>query len=214
MQLYFAPLACSLATRIAAYEADLALDYVQVDTRAKRLQDGSDFLPINPLGQVPVLRTDEGWLLTENAAILQYLAGQVPDAALAPATGAQHARLQQWLGFISTELHKAVFVPLLDRQAPPEVKAYARDKAARRLDVLQAHLAGRDCLVDRFSVADAYLFVVLNWAAYVDVDLSARPAVADFRRRIGERPAVARALAEEMALYAQQQAQRAAVAQR
>lgn len=214
MQLYFAPLACSLATRIAAYEAGLALDYVQVDTHAKRLQDGSDFFPINPLGQVPVLRTDEGWLLTENAAILQYLAGQVPDAGLAPAAGRQHARLQQWLGFIGTELHKAVFMPLLDRAAPPEAKAYARDKAALRLDLLQAHLAGRDCLLDRFSVADAYLFVVLNWAAYVEVDLSAWPAVADFRRRVGARPAVAKALAEEMALYMQQQAQRAAVARR
>src|SRR5579864_1998652 len=202
MDLYFAPLACSLATRIALYEAGAQAGFIQVDTKRKRLRDGSDFYPVNALGQVPVLRTDEGWLLTENTAILPYVADQFPSAQLAPPAGtAERAKLQQWLGFISTELHKAVFVPLLDPQAPADVGDYTRRKVALRLGVLQEHLDKREFLLDRFTVADGYLFTVLNWAQYAGVDLSQWPAVDAYYRRVAQRPVVARALAEEVALH-------------
>ena len=115
MQLYFAPLACSMATRIALYEAGADADYIYRD-HTKRLPDGSDFHAINPLGMVPTLRTDDGELLTENAAILQYVAERFPNAELAPAGGIQRARMQQWLCYIGTELHKALFIPLLDKK--------------------------------------------------------------------------------------------------
>ena len=129
MELYFSPLACSLATRIALYEANADAQFIEVDTKSKQLRDGSDFYPINPLGQVPVLRTDDGWLLRENTAILPYVADAFPAARLAPAAGtAERAKLQEWLGFISTELHKGVFVPLLDPHAPTDVRAYTRKK--------------------------------------------------------------------------------------
>ncbi|ALL68643.1 Glutathione S-transferase [Paraburkholderia caribensis MBA4] len=204
MDLYFSPLACSLATRITLYEAGAHAGFIQVDTKQKKLRDGSDFYRVNALGQVPVLRTDEGWLLTENTAILPYVADQFPEAQLAPLPGsAQRAQLQQWLGFISTELHKGIFVPLLDPAAPHD---YARQKVERRLDYLQTHLSAHDYLVDRFTVADAYLITVLNWAKYCDVDLARWPAVDAYYHRNVQRPHVAKALAEEMALYREEQA--------
>ncbi|HEX3638720.1 MAG TPA: glutathione binding-like protein [Paraburkholderia sp.] len=210
MDLYFSPLACSLATRIALYEAGAQAGFIQVDTKSKRLSDGSDFYPISPLGQVPVLRTDEGWLLSENTAILPYVADRYPAARLAPAAGtAQRARLQQWLGFISTELHKAVFVPLLDARAPEEVKRYVRDKASLRLGVLQDHLAHSEYLLDGFSVGDAYLVTVLNWASYGGIDLSQWPTVAEYYKRLMRRPSVAKAAAEEIALFEEEVARRA-----
>lgn len=205
MELYFAPLACSLASRIALYEAGAAAAetrFVQVDTRAKRLADGRDFFAINPMGQVPVLRSDDGELLTENAAVLQYLAERFPEARLAPSGGLAGARLREWLGFVGTELHKAVFVPLLHAAAPAEVKAYAREKQLPlRLAVLEKRLAGREHLLDAFSIADAYLVTVLNWSMATDVPLAQWPAVAAYHARLHRRPAVARAFAEELALY-------------
>src|SRR5262245_19622813 len=128
MRLYFGPLACSLATRIALYEAGAAADYTQVELKAKKLADGSSFYDVNPMGQVPVLAVDEGPPLTENTAVLQYVAARFPHAKLAPTDADGRARLQQWLGFIGTELHKAVYVPLLDSTAPEAVKAYSREK--------------------------------------------------------------------------------------
>lgn len=209
MDLYFAPLACSLATRIAIYEAGAQAGFIEVDTHRKQLRDGSDFHPVNALGQVPVLRTDEGWLLTENTAILPYVADRFASARLAPPAGsAERAKMQQWLGFVGTELHKAVFIPLLDPNAPADVKAYARDKTALRLGVLQAHLAQREFLLDGFSVADAYLFTVLNWAPYAGINLAEWPQVGSYYRRIAQRPHVARALAEEAALYGEEVARR------
>jgi len=201
MELYFSPLACSMATRIAFYEAGYQATYIQVDTKRKQLENGSDFFSINPMGQVPVLRTDEGELLTENTAILPYVADRFPHAQLAPVSGFERARLQQWLGFISTELHRALFIPLLDRSAGDEVKRYTREKMDLRLDLLQARLASHQWLLDAFSVADAYLTVVLNWARYCDVDLSKWPAVAAYLERLSARPTIARAMTEEMALF-------------
>jgi len=209
MDLYFAPLACSLATRIALYEAGADARYIQVDTHAKRLPDGGDYYAINPMGLVPMLRTDEGELLSENTAVLQYVAERFPDAKLAPLAGFGRHRLRQWLGFIGTELHKAVFVPQLERTSPPGAKSYARDKATLRLDLLQDHLAGQDYLLDDFSVADAYLFVALNWSAAVDLDLAPWPALVAYRRRLLQRDSVQRAFHEELELYQAEQARAA-----
>src|ERR1700727_1900687 len=137
MDLYFSPLACSLATRIALYEADADANYLEVDPKTKVVQnDGSDFRHVNPLGLVPTLRTDDGTVLTENAAILQYVADRFPKGNLGAASGIERSRLHQWLCFIGTELHKGLFVPLLDKKASSEVKAYILNKGLSRLDYL------------------------------------------------------------------------------
>jgi glutathione S-transferase len=200
MDLYFAPLACSMATRIALYEAGATANYIARD-RNKKLPDGSDFTAINPLGMVPTLRTDDGELLTENAAILQYLAERFPDAHLGAASGIARAKLQQWLSFIGTELHKAVFLPLLRPEASADVKAYAMGLVDARLAVLEKHLAGREFLLDHFTVADAYLFTVLNWSMATPVKFDRFPAIQAYIARQQTRPSVAKAAGEEMALY-------------
>jgi glutathione S-transferase len=206
MQLYFSPLACSLATRIALYEANADAQFIEVDTKSKQLRDGSDFYPINPLGQVPVLRTDEGWLLSENSAILPYVADAFPVARLAPVAGtAARAKLQEWLGFISTELHKGVFVPLLDPHVSAEVRSYAQKNVALRLGLLNCHLFRHEFLMEHFTVADAYLVTVLNWAQFSGIDLAGWPSVEDYYNRTVRRPHVARALAEEFALHRDKQ---------
>jgi glutathione S-transferase len=205
MDLYFSPLACSMATRIALYEAGADAQYIQRD-RNKRLPDGSDFLQINPLGMVPTLRTDEGDLLTENGAILQYVAERFPAANLAPGSGIARARLQQWLSFIGTELHKAIFIPLLDQKAPAEAKAYASTLADARFAILERHLADRAFLLDAFSVADAYLCTILNWTRAVPIDLARWPNVKAYHSRMRKRPSIARAWEEELALYTEEQA--------
>lgn len=210
MKLYFSPLACSLATRIACYEGGIEAQYLQADTRTKRLHDGADFLAVNPLGQVPVLEMDDGTLLTENTAILQYVADSRPEAQLAPAGRQQQALLRKWLGFIGTELHKAVYNPLLDAKAPEGARTYARDKLPARMEVLQRHLEPREFLLERFSVADAYLATVLNWSSAAQVKLEPWPAVAGYYQRMLQRPAVARAVGEEFALYKEEQKRRAA----
>ena len=203
MELYFSPLACSLASRITVYEAG-AEDQValkRVDTKARRTAEGDDYLAINPKGMVPALRTDTGEILTENAAILPFIADQYPQAGLAPVSGLERSRLAQWLSFIGSELHKTVFTPLLSPTANEGAKAYAREAAPARLAYLDAHLAGRDHLLDHFSVADAYLTAVLNWARFVGIDLKAWPAVAAYYARVTARPQVARAMQEEMGLF-------------
>ena len=214
MDLYFSPLACSMDSRIAFYEAGINGNFVYVDTQAKQLADGSDYLAVNPMGQVPVLRTDAGELLTENPVVLQYIADQKPTSGLAAQSGLDRYRLQQWLNFITSELHKVVFIPLLDPTVGSEGKAYAREKAEWRMAHLNSHLDGREFLLDRFTVADAYLVTVLNWARFVNFDLAKWPAVASYFDRISKRPYVAKAMAEEMVAYQQQQARRAAATKR
>lgn len=209
MELFFSPMACSLASRIALYEAGAQAQFTQVD-KAKRTADGRDYRQINPMGQVPALRTPGGWLLTENVAVLQYLAEVFPAAGLLPDDADARARVRQWLGFIATELHKAVFVPLLDPRAPADVKAYAVDKATLRLDVLQAHLQQHEHLEGGYGIADIYLAVVLNWAPFAGVDLTPWPAVRAFHRRLQVRDAVARATREDYALFQEEQRLRAA----
>jgi glutathione S-transferase len=206
MDLYFSPFACSMATRIALYEANVDAGYINVDPKTKQTAYGGDFLAINPLGLVPVLRTDDGDMLTENAAILQYVADRFPDADLAPRDGIARARLQQWLSFIGTELHKALFIPLFDSKLPPDVKAAVLEMGRTRLDYLAKHLEGRDYLLDRYSVADAYLFTVLNWTRVTGIDLAQWPAIKSYIRRLNKRPSIAAAMAEEGARYAEEQA--------
>lgn len=204
MDAYFSPLACSLATRITIYEADAEnrVGLKQVDPKTKTLKDGLDYRTINPKGLVPALQTDKGEVLTENAAILPYLADAFPAAGLAPATDApERYRLQQWLSFVGTELHKLVFNPLLSPKSNEGAKAFARELADERFDYLNSHLEEREYLLDRFSVADAYLMAVLNWARFVGIDLARWPAVAAYRDRISARPAVARAMKEEFDLF-------------
>lgn len=211
MELYFAPLACSLAARIALDEAGLEATFIEVDPPTCRtLADGADFRAVNPLGLVPTLRIDGGEVLTENAAVLQYVADRAPQAGLAPADPLGRARLQQWLSFIGTELHKGLFAPLFDRRAPEATKAYALEKGASRLARVERHLTGREFLLDGFTVADAYLVTVLHWASATPVKLADYPALAAYLARTRKRPAVARALAVEIPLYQQELARHAA----
>jgi glutathione S-transferase len=203
MDLYFSPFSCSLATRMALYELDLPANFHQVDLFKKQLvADGSNYLDVNPKGQVPALRTDDGVLLTEAAAVLQYVADQDGTRRLAPPPGTiERAKLQQWLNYIATEIHKAVFATLFNPASPDEAKAFARDTVLpARYDYLSRHLEGRDYLLDTFSVADAYLTATLNWPEWLGIDLGRWPVLKAYHARIMQRPAVGRAVGEEAAL--------------
>ena len=214
MELYFAPLACSMSARIALNEAGAAINLVEVDTHAGRiLKTGEDYRAINPLGYVPALKLDDGTVLTENSAILQYIADQYPEAQLAPPASDRvgRAKLRQWLSFISSELHKSLMTPLLGDKTPPEVKAWTLNKYGPRLAYLDAKLKDREFLLDRFSVADGYLAVVLNWTrATPQIDLSVYPNVRAYLERMRARPSVAAALATEIPLFRAEVARRKA----
>ena len=205
MDLFFAPLACSMSARIALAEAGAAVNFIEVDPHTKRLlATGEDYRAINPLGYVPALRLDDGTVLTENAAILQYIADAHPAAELAPPKSDPLARtrLRQWLSFIGTELHKALFMPLVGRETPPEVRAWTARKYSSRLVYLDDKLNGREFLLDRFSVADAYLTTILNWTqATPEIDLDAYPNVKAYLERMRQRPSVAAALGTEAPLF-------------
>lgn len=198
MKLYYAPGACSLSPHIVLREAGYDPELVKVDLRTKKTADGGDFLKINPTGYVPVLELDDGSLLTEGPAIVQYIADLKPAAGLAPANGSR-ARydLQSWLNFVSTELHKS-YSPLFKPDSTDDQKNAARALLDRRYAYMAEVMAGRDYLVgNSFSVADAYFFVVNSWAAYVKVDLSGWPSVVEFQKRIAARPGVQAALKAE-----------------
>ena len=192
MDLYFSPLACSLASRIALYEADADADarFIEVDPKTKRTMAGDDYRALYPLGLVPLIRLDDGSLLSENAAVLQYVAARYPGANLGGRDDLERARLQQWLCFIGTELHKGIFAPLLDPKAPEAVKAYVLDKAHARLAHVDAHLAGRDFLLDAFSVADAYLVTVVTWTMVTPIDMkrSSRVSLSSWLRTVMRSP--------------------------
>lgn len=202
MKLYFSPGACSLSPHIVVHEAGLAdrVAIVKTDIRAKKTADGRDFLAINPMGYVPALELDDGTVLTEGPAIVQYLADQAPAAGLAPANGTvARYRLQGWLNFISTELHKA-WSPLWNKAAPAELHADSRQRIDRRFNDLKAVLERQPFLMgDAFSVADAYLFTIANWGQWTGVDLAQWPWIAAYHARIAARPAVVAALAAERA---------------
>lgn len=196
MKLYFRPLACSLSSRIVLYETGLAAELVE----AGRGPDGVDYRSIHPLGLVPVLVLDDGHVLTENAAVLQYLGSRAPESGLVPAEEPARSQLRQWLSFIGSELHES-FVPLLDKTASPEVKAWAQKRLEPRLAYVAGHLADRSYLLGELSVADPYLFAVLNWAQVTPIELSTWPPLTAFMARMHERPSVQRAFGEESELY-------------
>ncbi len=208
VQLYFRPMACSLASRIALYEAGVEdAIFTYVDKGMAATAQGEDFLRVNPMAQVPALRLESGEILTENAVVLQYIADQHPDANLAPAAGSmERYRMMTWLNFVTTELHTGVFHILFDRASNDGAKAFAYQMAPVRLARLEFHLTGREWLVDSYSVADIYLYAVLNWAQATEIKLSSYPALTAFMKRMKERPAVSRAFGEEAVLYRQEQA--------
>jgi glutathione S-transferase len=198
MKLYYSRGACSLSPHIVLREAGLPFELVAVDLKAKTFAGGGDFRAVNPKGYVPVLELDDGRRLTEGPAIVQYLADLAPAAGLAPPNDSfERYRLQEWLNFISTEIHKQ-FSPLFDPTASDDTKTRQKDKLAGRFDWLQAELGERDFLMETgFTVADAYLFTVLNWSRAMGIDLERWPALKKYTARIGERPAVDAALKAE-----------------
>src|SRR5262245_28831444 len=199
MKLYYSPGACSLSPHIVAREAGIPLDMEKVDLRTHKLDNGDDYTTtVNPKGYVPALRLDDGSLLTEGPAIVQYLADQKPASRLIPAAGTiDRYRVQEWLTFIGTELHKS-FTPLFNPATPEPVKQLARSNIDKRLAYLDPQLAKRQFLVgDAFTVADAYAFTILNWTNFVGIDLKRCPNVATYSARIAARPKVQEALNAE-----------------
>ncbi|NHZ88822.1 glutathione transferase GstA [Massilia sp. CCM 8733] len=198
MKLYFSPGACSLSPHIVLLEAGLAFTTEAVDLRKKVTASGADFSAINPKGYVPALETGQGVLLTEGPAIVQYLADLAPEKNLAPAAGTpERYVLVEWLNFISTELHKN-FAPLFRPNAGADLVNYAHSNLALRLGYVERKLDGRDYLTgSQFTVADAYLFTVLNWAGVLKFDLSSFPLVQAFHKRVSERPMVRQAMRDE-----------------
>ncbi|MCV2358494.1 MULTISPECIES: glutathione transferase GstA [Roseateles] len=198
MKLYYSPGACSLSPHIALLEAGLKFELVLASTKSKKLADGTDFYTINAKGSVPVLELDNGERLTEGPAIVQYIADQAPDKNLAPANGTMaRYRLQEWLNFITSELHKG-FSPLFNPATTEEYKPQVRAKLAERFAWVNEQLEGKQFLMgEQFSVADAYLFVVSNWGQYVGVDVAGYPNLVAFRARVAARPAVIAAMKAE-----------------
>jgi glutathione S-transferase len=198
MKLFYSPGSSSLSPHIALREAGLAFEPVLASIKTHQLADGTDYHAINPLGYVPVLELDDGTRLREGAAIVQYIADLVPTRNLAPANGTlPRYRLQEWLSFIATELHKT-FSPLFDTGVPQDGKKIFRDKLASRLEWLDGQLAGRHYLLgEHFSVADGYLFAVGRWAKAPHADLARYPNLLAHHERVAERPAVQEALQAE-----------------
>jgi glutathione S-transferase len=199
MKLYYSPAACSLAAHIVALEAGLAFELVKVDIGTHRLGDGTDYYTVNPRGYVPALRLDDGTLLTEVAAIVQYLADLKPEAALAPAAGTRdRVHLQEWLTFISSELHR-VFSPWLwHKETPASTRRIVKERIATRFTELDRLLARQPFLMgERFTVADAYAYAIVNWSRFVGIGLTPYPALSAYMARIATRPQVAAALQAE-----------------
>ena len=198
MKLYFSPGACSLSPHIVAREAGIPIDLEQVELATHKTKAGADFYAVNPKGYVPTLSLDDGSVLTEGVAIVQYLADKAPASGLAPANGTKERyQLQEWLTFVSSELHKG-FSPLFGAKTPAEYKVQVKERLASRFDLLEKHLAKNAYLMgEKFSVADAYAFTVLGWAKYVDVDLSKYNNVNAYLGRVAARPKVQEALKAE-----------------
>src|SRR5439155_21153184 len=195
---YYAPGACSLSPHIALREAGVAFTLEKVDLKTHKLANGGDYTAINPKGYVPALQLDNGEVLTEGPAIVQYIADQKPQAGLAPAAGTlERYHLAEWLSFITSELHKS-FSPLFNPDAAAAWKDAARANIAKRLDLIERHLDGKTYLLgERFTVADGYLFTVLNWSGWTQYDLSRWPRIQSYLERIAARPKVREALAAE-----------------
>lgn len=199
MKLYYSPGACSLSPHIVMHEIGLPVELVKVDIKAKTV-NGSDYLAVNPNGYVPVLQLDDGSMLTEGPAIVQYLADRVPASNLAPPADSismERYRLMEWLNFLTSEIHKS-FSPLFWATASEETKTLFREELARRFDYLSAELRDKPYLMgDSFTVADAYLFTMLGWCGLTGIDLKKWPVLTAYRERVAARPAVRAAMKAE-----------------
>ena len=198
MKLYYSPGACSLSPHIALLEAGLPHSLLKVSLPEKKLESGEDFNSVNGKGYVPALLLDDGSLLTEGAAIVQYIADRNPAAGLAPAVGApERYKLQEWLNYISTEIHKPMG-SMFNPAQTAEWKESVKTTLSKRLDWLSAQIEGKQYLMgDKFNVADGYLFTVLNWAGMVKFDLGKWPVIQQYVARVGQRPKVVEALKAE-----------------
>ena len=198
MKLYYSPGACSLSPHIVLREAGLAFEAVLASTKTHMLQDGTDYYTINSKGQVPLLELDSGERLTEGPAIVQYIADRVPEKKLAPAYGTmERYRLQEWLNFITSELHKTMG-NLFNPAMPEDAKPVFRQRTADKFRWVDAQLDGKQYLMgDSFSVADAYLFTMANWTTGIGVDISAMRNLGAFQARMAVRPAVQAAMKAE-----------------
>jgi glutathione S-transferase len=198
MKLYYSPGACSLSPHIALLESGLPYDLVKVDIRAKKLENGDDYLKVNPKGQVPALGLDNGEVMTEGPVIVQMIADQAAGKHLAPARdSAERYRLQEWLNFVTTELHKN-FSPLFNPAIPDEVKAFFKDRIMGKFKYIDEKFAGRDYLMGKqFTVADGYLYTMLRWADGHKMDLSGLNNLMAFKARVAARPKVQEALTKE-----------------
>jgi glutathione S-transferase len=198
MKLYYAPGACSLSPHIALLEAGLPYDLVKVDLRAKKLENGDDYLKINPKGQVPALTLDSGELVTEGPVIVQMIADKVPAKNLAPGRdSAERYKLQEWLTYINSELHKNIG-PLFNPMLSDEAKGVFKDRAMGKFKYVDSQLADHDYLLGKqFTVADGYLYVMLRWAEGMKFDLSGLNNLLAYKDRIAARPKVQEALVKE-----------------
>ncbi|HTB29285.1 MAG TPA: glutathione transferase GstA [Steroidobacteraceae bacterium] len=198
MKLYFSTGACSLSPRIVLMEAGIPFTDEKVDLKSKKTASGADFFSINSKGAVPALELDNGQVLTEGTAVVQYLADLRPDSGLAPRAGSfERYRLMEILNFIASEMHKG-FSPLFKADTSADVRKSAVDALGKKFDWLSAHFAGKKFLMgETFTVADAYLFTVLRWSGLVHVDLAQWPVLAAYVARVGERPKVKEALHAE-----------------
>jgi glutathione S-transferase len=197
MKLYYSPGACSLSPHIALREAGIPVELKKVDLPAKQV-DGGDYLQVNGKGQVPALELPDGSRLTEGPAIVQYIADQNPDSRLAPKAGTlERYRLQEWLNFITSELHKQ-FSPLFNKAAGPEWKAGVTANIMKRFDWLNKQLDGKAYLMgEQFTVADGYLYTILSWTRHVGIDLADWPTIKAYHDRVRARPKVQEALKAE-----------------
>ena len=200
MELFFSPMASSLASRITSYESGIHLDFIEVDPVTKRTSGGSNYLELSPLGLLPALRLHDGFLLTEGYAILQHLAASSTTSNLAPLNDLDLDRLHRWLHMVGTELHQALSVSRNDKERAGGTATHTRNFVVASLDVLNEQLTEKPFLLDRFSVADAYLCSLLHRTAPTRIDLSPWAAIEAYCNRLAKRPSVSRAIAEELAL--------------
>ncbi len=198
MKLYYSPGACSLSPHIVATEAGVPVELEKVDLAKHTTESGKDFTKINPKGYVPTLQLDDGTVLTEGPAIVQYLADKNPGSGLAPANGTvERYKVQEMLNFIGTELHKN-FGPLFSPATPDAVKEMSKANITKRLAYLNDQLAGKQYLMgDKFTVADAYAFTIINWTNFIKMDLKSYPNIVAYMQRVGGRPKVQETLKAE-----------------
>ena len=198
MKLYISPGACSLSPHIVVSEAGINVELEKVNLAEHKTASGQDYMTINPKGYVPALQLDDGTVLTEGPAIVQYLADQKPASGLIPAAGAiDRYRVQEWLNFIGTELHKN-FGALFNKATPDATKETAKANITRRLAYLNDRLAGKQYLMgSNFTVADAYAFTIVNWTNFVGIDLKPYPNLAAYMARVAARPKVLETLKSE-----------------